>query len=263
MNNKTEKYCSAIEDYVVKNSKKCFRESKGKLKYPFIVPGSAYKFELWDWDSWLTDLALSQALPKEDILEYEKGCVLNFLEAADKYGRIPIMISYKNVYSNLFDLVDGKETNIHKPCLAQHALFISKRCNSAEWLKDKFIVIENFVKYYEENCKHPCGLYYWIDDFAIGVDNEPCTFYRPNKSTGSIFLNSLMYSELKAVCELAKMLNMPKKADKYKKKSDELKKAIQNECWDERDGFYYSADLNLRPVNKKEWLHKEIGRAHV
>ena len=28
------------------------------MKHPFIVPGSGYINSLWDWDFWLTDLAL-------------------------------------------------------------------------------------------------------------------------------------------------------------------------------------------------------------
>ena len=46
----------------------------------------------------------------------------------------------------------------------------------------------------------------WLDDFAIGVDNDPCTYYRPPKSSASIYLNCLMYKELNAASELADML---------------------------------------------------------
>ena len=35
----------------------------GVLKYPFITPGSqGYANVLWDWDSWLSDVALQQIL---------------------------------------------------------------------------------------------------------------------------------------------------------------------------------------------------------
>ena len=37
--------------------------------------------------------------------------------------------------------------------------------------------------------------------------------------------------------------------------SNELKQAIQNECYDPVDGFYYSVDLSLRKVDSSEWLH--------
>lgn len=98
------------------------REPDGCLKYKFIVPGSVYSNTLWDWDCWLTDVALSQFV-KDDIKEYEIGCVLNCLENMDSKGRIHIFIDgkfSKERYEN------WGETNIHKPCLAQHAAFIIK-----------------------------------------------------------------------------------------------------------------------------------------
>ena len=38
--------------------------------YPFIVPGSVYSNQLWDWDCWLTNIALRQFV-KDDISEEE------------------------------------------------------------------------------------------------------------------------------------------------------------------------------------------------
>ena len=59
----------------------------GVLKYPFITPGSqGYANVLWDWDSWLSDVALQQILQdrgtasdKAEALPYEQGCILNYL----------------------------------------------------------------------------------------------------------------------------------------------------------------------------------------
>jgi len=34
-------------------------------------------------------------------------------------------------------------------------------------------------------------------------------------------------------------------AAQYRADADALLKAIREHCWDERDGFYYSVDLNL------------------
>jgi glycogen debranching enzyme len=39
----------------------------------------------------------------------------------------------------------------------------------------------------------------------------------------------------------------------------ELKEAVQKNCWDERDGFYYSVDINLRPVEKN--MDNTLGRS--
>ena len=47
-----------ILNYAKSNYKKMFREPDGLLKHKFIVPGAVYANSLWDWDSWLTNIAL-------------------------------------------------------------------------------------------------------------------------------------------------------------------------------------------------------------
>lgn len=81
MNNELrQKYEKLICNYAQNNYTKMFREPDGNLKHKFIVPGSVYANSLWDWDSWLTDIALSNLDSDRDISEYEKGCVINFLD---------------------------------------------------------------------------------------------------------------------------------------------------------------------------------------
>ena len=121
--------------------------------------------------------------------------------------------------------------------------------------------MERYLDYYVRNCRHEeTGLYFWIDDCAIGVDNDPCTFYRPLRSSGSILLNCFLYREFKAAVELAKQLGMNDKDTKFDQLAKQLKDAIQNHCWDERDGFFYNVDLNLLPVDKEQWLHSGCPR---
>ena len=237
-----------ILNYALKNYKKMFREPDGSLKHKFIVPGSVYSNTLWDWDSWLTDVALSQFVT-DDIKEYEIGCVLNFLDSMDSKGRIPIYVTSK---FSVEDYEKWGETNIHKPCLAQHAAFIVKKYGGdADWLKPYFSKLCKFVDYYISNCRHaPTELYFWIDDAAIGVDNDPSTFYRPYRSSGSIYLNCFMYKELKALCYIGEILNID--VSKYKSEADHLCNAIRENCYDEKDGNYYSVDLNLLPIVPKK-----------
>lgn len=261
MNKELLKNIELVENYILSEYERSFREPMGQLSNPFIVPGASYSYQMWDWDSWLMDIALAEIAKdkKKDISVYEKGCILNFLEHADEDGRIPINIKANE--ASIFDLVPGSEVNIHKPCLAQHALFVSEKYgNDVEWLREKFPVIKKFIGWYESNCKHAeSGLYYWIDDFAIGIDNDPCVFYRPNKSTAAIFLNCLMYSELIAMSKLCEMLG-DKDWAVYAERAESLKAAIQAQCWDERDGFYYSADVLLTPLDPERWLHSGCPR---
>ena len=61
----------------------------------------------------------------------------------------------------------------------------------------------------------------------IGVDNDPSTFYRPHGSSGSIFLNALMYRELLAMAYLARQLRMPDLENRFTREAEELKKYPQ------------------------------------
>ena len=93
---------------------------------------------------------------------------------------------------------------MHKPCLAQHAAFlIEADGGEAKWLREKFYFLQAFLNNYRNHHRHSCGLYFWQTDMSIGVDNDPCTYYRPPRSSGSIYLNALMFKELEAATSLS------------------------------------------------------------
>lgn len=265
--NNIENYKKIVWNYCSESYKGMFREPQGFLKYPFIVPGDCYGKELWDWDSWLTNIAIRQIITDKgnddgSFYEYEKGSVLNFLINTDKDGKMPINISPDNINLNhIIKFEDGKETNMHKPCLAQHIAFILKSVNDdTSWLEPHFDVVEKFIKRYKDNNQHKCGLYFWTDDFMIGVDNDPCAFYRPDKSSGSIYLNCLMFKELEAMAYICEKLKLSDKADFYRNEAENLKNAVSECCWDERMGFFFSVDFNLLPVDKSQFLHSGAPR---
>ena len=253
-------YISIIKSNIYKDYKKMYRPGSGSLVYPFLTPGSQqYDNVLWDWDSWLSNVALRQILAdigseedKQEAFPYEQGCVLNFLEYGGWDGYIPIAI-WKNSKPRNFGSQDIYNMNMHKPVLAQHAAFITRQNEGeAEWLREKFYHLQAFVNNYKAHHRDKAtGLYYWQNDVAIGVDNDPSTFFRPAKSSGSIYLNCMMYKELQAMVYLADRLNLSAVGAEFAKDADALKAAIQEHCWDERDGFYYSVDLNLRPVTNE------------
>jgi len=257
------KYKNICREYIYRDMKGMYRESGGSLKYPFLAPGSKqYLDMLWDWDSWLSNVALRQILlengsekDKDYALKYEQGCVLNSLSYGGMDGWIPIWIE-RNAPSRTEMLKKRNpwKSNMHKPTLAQHAAFIIK-CNhgDAEWLRDDFYLLQAFVSKYLNYHRHQAtGLIYWETDEAIGVDNDPSTFFRPKESSGSIFLNSLMYKELQAMSYIATCLKQPEIATYFEQESQTLQQNIRKHCWDKRDGFYYSVDLNLLPITKPE-----------
>jgi putative isomerase len=258
----TAKYIPLIREKIYQDYTGMFREEGGAFKHPFITPGSQqYGDILWDWDSWWSDVALQQILlekgtaeARDKALRYEQGSILNYLDYGGMDGWVPIMLTRKSgTRTELKGSGNLYDANMHKPCLAQHAAFLTKlRGGDAEWLRERFYFLQAFVNRYKNHQRHKAtGLYYWNTDEAIGVDNDPSTYMRPPKSSGSIYLNCMMYKELLALAYLCERLNMAEIAVQYQRDADELKAAIQKHCWDERDGFFFSVDLNLLPYEPR------------
>ena len=254
----TREHRKLIKEHVYSDYKLMFKQPTGiALKYPYITPGSRqYAAVLWDWDSWLSNVALRQILndigseaDKTEALAYEQGCVLNYLAyTSPDDGYMPMVVDAETNPDRIKP-ADIYSTNMHKPCLAQHAAFlIRENGGEAEWIRNGFGRMQAFIGNYHEHHRHKeTGLYYWQDDLAIGVDNDPSTFFRPNGSSASIYLNCLMYKELLAMAYIADRLALADEAARYNDMAAVLKKAVQEHCWDEKDGMYYSVDINLLP----------------
>ncbi len=254
----TREHRKLIKEHIYSDYKLMFKQPTGiALKYPYITPGSRqYAAVLWDWDSWLSNVALRQILndigseeDKAEALTYEQGCVLNYLAyTSPEDGYMPMVVDAETNPDRIKP-ADIYSTNMHKPCLAQHAAFlIRENGGEAEWIRKDFGRMQAFIGNYHEHHRHKAtGLYYWQDDLAIGVDNDPSTFFRPNGSSASIYLNCLMYKELLAMAYIADRLALADEAAKYNDMAAVLKKAVQEHCWDEKDGMYYSVDINLLP----------------
>jgi len=246
-----QKYSAIIRENFLENYSGMFREAGGNMPYPFLTPGSKqYDDVLWDWDSWLSDVALRQILLEandaensEKVIQYAQGCILNFLHYGGMDGWIPIVIYREGV---MYKAQNPYKENMHKPVLAQHAAFITQQNgDNAEWLRDKFYHLLTFLNNYRNHHRHKTGIYFWQNDLMIGVDNDPCTYFRPNQSSGSIYLNCLMVKELAAAAYLADCLQLDEVAMELRQDRKALIDAIQEHCQDERDGFFYSVDLNL------------------
>lgn len=143
-----EKYREICKKHIYKEMKGMYRQAGGSLHFPFLAPGSSqYLDMLWDWDSWLSDVALRQILSdkgteadKKEALAYEQGCVLNSLSYGGMDGWIPIWIE-RNAPSReeMLKKRNPWKTNMHKPTLAQHAAFIVKNMGGdAEWLREDY-----------------------------------------------------------------------------------------------------------------------------
>lgn len=260
-------YIDAIRDYVQKDYRGMLREAGGELPYAFMTPGSKdYDDVLWDWDSWLTNIAVKQILAEageapDACREYERGCILNFLHYTDDDGYMPISIKRGDMDKRPEDIYHN---NMHKPVLAQHAAFLVRYDGGdADWLRESFYKLEAHIGNYLTHHRHePTGLMYLQTDVMTVGDNDPCSFYRPYGSCASIFLNCAMIRELEAMAYLCGCLGLDEQKKYYENQQEALVTAVREHCYDERDGFYYSVDINLRPVDFShgEYYHKGAPR---
>jgi putative isomerase len=254
-----------LADYIRANCEQMTREPAGILTHPYAVPSSPdspyYSMALWDWDSWFISVVFGQVEADTDtkgrFFAYEEGTILNFLDHTDADGVMPIRLSHvDSLEHGPMGRDGGFSQNMHKPVLAQQAAMLAQRKGSAEWIAPHMPTLGRFLERYLASHIHEgTGLAYWQTDFAVGVDNDPSVFYRPAKSTASIYLNSLLYRELVAYGYLLEELGDLAAANRWRGHASDLADAITTHCWDERDGTFYSVDLNLLPVDDDDWLH--------
>jgi len=242
--------------YFAANAAQLLRPAEGILNYPSIspsLPGKEYSTSLWDWDTLWTARGLfrTATLAKDEelrgkIAEHARGSLFNFLDHQTPEGRLPILLDIKSA-DPLGSLIKGDPAsrNQAKPVFAQLALLIADETKDAAWLAPKF---DSILKFYDSWGVHNLsrvGLYVWGNDVAIGNDNDPTTFGRPDFSSANLLLNSLFYQDLRAAAELAKRLQRAVDAQRLAAQAEELGKKIQALCWDRRDRFYYTVDVQV------------------
>lgn len=240
-------YCNGI-------APKLLRPAGGIFKYPSIaitLPGKAYSTQLWDWDTlWTTrglfglaKSSVDQTL-KSQIIEHARGSLLNFLEQQSDQGRIPIMMSVKDPDPfGCLKLSAPNTKNQAKPVFAQLAMLISDESGSAMWFAPYFDRLLAFYQAWTLGNESATGLLVWGDDVAIGNDNDPTTFGRPYFSSANLLLNCLFYEELACAAKLADQLGRHNDKEKLSQQRQTLGKQIQLHCWEPRDRFYYTADV--------------------
>ena len=261
-----------IGRYIREKCPRVFKRPGKRFPHPFIDPGSIYDGNLWDWDTFWTVYALSAfakteyAEPgfSEKLLAHARGNVENFLAFQLPDGYIPMMVS-NNIQGEdeesylIRKHKEGHILNMHKPFLCQQSMLVSGLEGSHGWLRPHVGKLEAYFACYDRVYLHgTTGLYVWADDVMIGMDNDPATFGRPRFSTANVFLNGFMVMELHAMAGILKKLGEEGRAAHYEEKADSLAAAIRRECWDERDGFFYSQDVDVK-TRAYDWFHKGLG----
>lgn len=256
-----------IEGFVLGNIDGILKQPRSFIRYPFIDPGSVYDGNVWDWDTYWSVyglLGMKDVLPAdtlERVLTHARGNVQNFLDHQTEDGYIPMMIEVANWPEPYLIMMRkrGVHMNMHKPFLCGQIAMISRFTGDWRWAAGFEDGLERYFACYDrEFYRESCGLYVWIDDIMIGMDNDPASFGRPKSSTANIFLNSFMVEELRCMAEYLTALGRPERAAAYLAKRDRLIDAIQAECWDRRDRFFYSVDVDIK-TRPFDWFHQGLG----
>lgn len=239
--------------YFARVTPQLLRPAEGLLTQPSIaptLPGKQYSTSLWDWDTLWTTKGLFQVARatkneafRKQICTHAQGSLRNFLRYQSKEGRIPIMIGVKE--SDLFGSADSKHAiaNQAKPVFGQLALLVADECGSVEWFAEDFDRLLRFYDSWGTKNLSRVGLYVWSNDVAIGDDNDPTTFGRPDFSSANLLLNCLFYRDLSAATELARRLGREADHARLAAQTRALGEKIQTLCWDGRDRFYYTVDV--------------------
>jgi putative isomerase len=243
-----------ILTYLADTAPQLLRPVEGILTHPSIapsLPGKTYSTSLWDWDTYWTARGLfayakltSNRALHQQICDHAVGSLLNFLDHQSSEGRIPIMIDVHR--ADLFGSLQSAHPNFRnqaKPVFGQLALLAADELRTAQWLAGRFDKLLRFYDSWVSNNQSSTGLLVWGDDVAIGNDNDPTTFGRPFFSSANLLLNCLFYQDLKAAAELAKRLNRPADSQRLATQADHLADRLRTLCWDPRDNFFYTVDV--------------------
>lgn len=241
--------------YFERTAPQLLRPAEGVLRYPSIapsLPGKRYATNLWDWDTLWTTRGLFEfarqtgdAAFRMQAIEHAKGSLLNFLDHQSDDGRIPIMISVHD--ADPFGCVQPgpkpNPKNQAKPVFAQLAWLTVENAGDAGWLAPHFDRLLQFHASWAANNRSQTGLLVWGNDVAIGNDNDPTTFGRPFFSSANLLLNTLYYQDLLAAAELARRLGRTAEVERLTHDAAALGAAVLKHCWDSRDRFFYTVDV--------------------
>lgn len=261
-------HADSLAQYFAACAPKLLRAPAGILKHPSVapsLPGKAYSTSLWDWDTLWTSQGLFRlaALRHDDQLrqqlcEHVSGSLLNFLEHASSAGQLPIMMTADNPDSLGATGSNPTSKNQAKPVFGQLALLACDQRGDAKWLEPHFDVILRFYNSWTRHNSSSIGLLVWGDDVAIGADNDPTTFGRPFFSSANLLLNCLFYQDLLASAEIARRLGRSADHERLARQAEELGQRIQTFCWDPRDSYYYTVDVQC--VDRRAELIRTVPR---
>jgi putative isomerase len=248
-----------------------FREPAGHLKHPYLDPAGPYGKQLWDWDSFfastalfgmLKDLVIGPEVEKSKIaiIRHAQGSLTNFFENQSAAGTIPTLILPDNADAfKCGKKNQGFETNMAKPVLGQFMKLLIDQTGDLRLARKYFGRLLRFYQCYEKQYQDkPSGLFVWGSDVAVGVDDDPTVWARPYFSSANLLLNCLLCVDLTSAAWIAGRLGKRGEQKRLAARAAALKTAIRKYCWDQRDGFYYSVDVQCKRRVVFGFIHKNL-----
>lgn len=246
-----------------------FREPAGLLQRPYVDPGGPYGDNLWDWDSFWSlraaaamthdpDFAAEAPAWRARVLRHGGGVLDNWMDHQGPDGSVPILATPKDV--DWFDSRPDARRNIAKPVLGQLAAVLADLDAPVADLRRWCRGLEAYHRCFEARFRDPSGLYVWGNDVAIGADDDPTAWGRPPMSSAAIFLNALLYADLRAAEIVARRVGESALAGRVAEQAAQLAVAVQRHLWDERDGFFYTLDVQTRQRTEP---HRYFGTLHA
>lgn len=262
------RHAESLVRYFAAAAPQLLRAPDGALKFPSVapsLPGKEYSTNLWDWDTlWtsrglfrLSELQQDESL-KQKLCEHVSGSLLNFIEHSASDGQIPIMMTADKADSFHIEGNNSAPRNQAKPVFGQLGLLVCEHRGDTDWLAPHFDSILRFYDSWTTHNSCTLGLLVWGDDVAIGDDNDPTTFGRPFFSSANLLLNCLFYQDLLASAELARRLDRSMDHARLTKQANELAQRVQAYCWDPRDRYYYTVDVQC--VDRRAELIPSVRR---
>jgi putative isomerase len=262
------KHADALLRYFAANAPLLLRAPDGILKHPSVapsLPGKTYATDLWDWDTLWTSQGLFRLAAlqhdeslKQKLREHVSGSLLNFLEHASVDGQIPITMNADDPNPFRNPKRNSTSRNQAKPVFGQLGLLTCDQRGETGWLAPHFDTILRFYDSWTTHNTSSIGLLVWGDDVAIGDDNDPTTFGRPFFSSANLLLNCLFYEDLRASAELARRFGRSKDHDRLTAQAETLAQRIEMYCWDPRDSYYYTVDVQC--VDRRAQLIPTVSR---
>lgn len=235
-----------LAEFVKENWRKSLNEPSGILKHKFIDPAANYRAQLWDWDSYFCGVSLIDVY--EDTAEYVKGCVMNFIEYQAADGSIPYMINVGKPNTALPTVTKANRTsdndlNSIKPLLCQMAMLAYSKLDDKAWLAEIYPSLKRHIAHWESTQRMQNGLFVWRSYRGSGTDNHPAVYGRPLNSSAAVELNCLMYTEYKAITDIADICGDTDAAEVFSASAQKLASDINTHMWDPIDGLYYNLDM--------------------